>query len=114
MPYLSIRTNVAMDEERRKHVLKKASALAARVLGKPERYVMVELDGGRSMLFAGTEAPTAYLQLKSLGLPDDATEALSAALCDFMREELGIDPERVYIEFAGPARHLWGWKGTTF
>lgn len=114
MPYLNIHTNVAMAQDQHGSLLKKASALTAKALGKPEGYVMVELDCGRPMLFAGTDEPAAYLQLKSLGLPHDATGELSAALSAFMHKELGIDPARIYIEFASPERRMWGWKGATF
>lgn len=114
MPYLSIHTNVEISQEARPAFLKKASEAAAKALGKPESYVMVSLAAGQPMMFAGSNAPLAYLQLKSLGLPHDATSELSAALCAFMHDELGIESERIYIEFSGPERHMWGWKGATF
>jgi len=114
MPYLSIRTNVMMDDAGQKTLLKKASQTVASVLGKPESYVMVNLDSGNTMLFAGSDAPLAYLQLKSLGLPEARTSDFSQTLCELMQTELGIEPGRVYIEFAGPERHMWGWNRGTF
>ena len=112
MPYLKIHTN--QDIKETSGLLKKASQLVARELGKPESYVMVEAQGGRDMLFAGSDAPLAYLELKSIGLPSSATGALSAALCELISTELGVAAERVYIEFADAPRHLWGWNGATF
>jgi phenylpyruvate tautomerase PptA (4-oxalocrotonate tautomerase family) len=114
MPYLSIHTNVYIPEDQQQDFLKKASAKAAEALGKTERYVMVSLMDGQPMIFAGSDSPLAYMQLKSLGMPHDATDELSSTLCGFMEEELGIEPGRVYIEFAGPERHMWGWDGGTF
>ena len=114
MPYLSIHTNVYIPEDQQTPFLKKASRTVADALGKPEKYVMVSLLDGQPMLFSGGNEPLAYLQLKSLGMPHDATDELSAALCGFMEDELGIEPGRVYIEFAGPERHMWGWDGGTF
>ncbi|WP_090486429.1 phenylpyruvate tautomerase MIF-related protein [Ectothiorhodospira mobilis] len=38
----------------------------------------------------------------------------SAALTGLVGESLDVPPERVYIEFASPARHLFGFKGGTF
>ena len=113
MPLLSIQTNrpAPADQDR---ILRGISAAAADMLGKPERYVMVSLEAGRPMLFAGNDAPMAYLELKSIGLPEDRTADFSASLCELMQTHLGISPERVYIEFSGPARHLWGWNGGTF
>ncbi len=114
MPYLSIQTNVEISEPDRSALLKAASRHVADMLGKPESYVMVHLDAGRPMCFAGSDKPLAYLQLKSLGLPEAQTGAMSQTLCTMMQTELGIGPERVYIEFSGPARHMWGWNGGTF
>jgi phenylpyruvate tautomerase len=114
MPYFSIQTNVDILEGEQAAFLQKASATAATALGKPERYVMVSLEACRPMMFAGSDAPLAYLQLSSLGMPADATSELSAALCGFMEQELNIAPCRVYIEFSGPERHMWGWDGGTF
>ncbi len=114
MPYLKIQTNVDMDEARRQALLPRASQLVAEQLGKPERYVMVRLDPVQPMLFAGSDAPTVYLELKSIGLSGDRTASLSAALCQLMQDELDVTPERVYIEFADAPRNMWGWNGGTF
>jgi len=114
MPYLNIQTNVKVSEPDRSALLQAASRCVAGMLGKPESYVMVHLEAGRSMCFAGDDAPLAYLQLKSLGLPEAETGAFSQALCALIQTELGIGSERVYIEFSAPARHMWGWNGGTF
>jgi hypothetical protein len=39
---------------------------------------------------------------------------LSRALCDFLKAELGIEPERVYIEFWDINKKMFGWNGGTF
>ncbi len=114
MPTLKIQTNVETPQERRKPILEAASSKVARMLGKPESYVMVVLQTNPDMLFAADDAPLAYLELKSLGLPEDDTPALSAALCAFMEKHFGVPPDRTYIEFASPQRHMFGWSGGTF
>ena len=114
MPTLIIHTNVETPADRRQRILQDASSTVAKVLAKPESYVMVIMKMNPDMLFAGDAAPLAYLELKSLGLPEDRTRELSAALCRFMEAHFGVSAERVYIEFASPPRHLFGWKGATF
>jgi len=114
MPYLNIQTNVSMDADKQQILLKKASQTVASMLGKPESYVMVNLDSGHTMLFAGSDVPLAYLQLKSLSLAEDQTSDFSQILCELMQSELSIEAGRVYIEFSSPERHLWGWNGGTF
>jgi phenylpyruvate tautomerase PptA (4-oxalocrotonate tautomerase family) len=114
MPLLSITTNQLLTEADRPQVLKQLSASVAEVLGKPERYVMVSYQHNPHMLFGGSDAPLAYLELKSIGLPGDKTGTLSAALTEAMQTYLRIPVDRVYIEFADAERHMWGWNGGTF
>ncbi len=114
MPTLRILTNVQTPPENRAGLLARASSAVAEMLGKPESYVMVILEDGREMLFAGTSTPAAYLELKSLGLPESKTPEYSRVLCDLLAETLEIPAGRVYIEFAAPPRHLFGWDGGTF
>lgn len=114
MPYLRIQTNVEPAPAARKDLLASASAQVAAALGKPERYVMVALEAGVPMAFAASDAPLAYLELKSIGLPGESTADLSRTLCELVASALGIPGERIYIEFTDAPRHLWGWNGGTF
>ncbi len=114
MPLLRITTNQAVDDERLKELLKIASATVAEMLGKPERYVMVDFVHNPRMIFSGSSAATAYLELKSIGLPVDRTGDFPKLLCLLMQRQLHIPEERVYIEFSSAERHLWGWNSATF
>ena len=114
MPYLRIQTNCPVDDKTSDSIIQKASRLVSEQLGKPEQYVMVELNGGVAMSFASTLDPCAYLELKSINLPEDNTTQLSAALCEFIASEIQVTADRIYIEFANAERHLWGWNNKTF
>lgn len=114
MPYLKINTNKDLDKPSAAELTTAASKLVAEILGKPESYVMIEVNAGLSMSFAGSDAALAFMELKSLGLPESNTAALSASLCDFGKQHLGINGDRIYIEFSNGERHLWGWNGATF
>ena len=114
MPYLKIQTNKPINDSDSHSLLPKASSLVAEKLGKPESYVMVAIDPPQPMLFAGSADPTAYLELKSIGLPESRTADLSQALCQLVADELGIATNRIYIEFADAPRSMWGWDGHTF
>ncbi|MDX1824317.1 MAG: phenylpyruvate tautomerase MIF-related protein [Thiohalomonadales bacterium] len=114
MPYLKIQTNQTITAEQAQALISKASTLVATELGKPEKYVMVALAPPVPMSFAGSDAPTAYLELKSIGLPSSQTTQLSQALCELIDSELAISKDRVYIEFADAPRAMWGWNGSTF
>lgn len=84
------------------------------MLGKPEAYVMVMINLCHAMSFAGSVDPCGYVELKSLGLPDQQTREFSSLLCTAIEDELGIPSERIYIEFSAPARHMFGWNKATF
>jgi len=114
MPLLRIESNRELTREQSNQLLQRVSAKVAEILGKPERYVMVSLEQNPNMLFGGSTSPLAYLEFKSIGLPEERTAELSAALCHLIWDTLEIPEERVYIEFADAERHMWGWNGGTF
>lgn len=114
MPYLKIKTNCELDKSAEQSLSMKASSTVSEQLGKPESYVMVETESGKSLVFAGSASPAVYMELKSIGLPENRTAELSAALCDLIGNELSVNTDRIYIEFANAERHLWGWDSRTF
>ncbi|MCW9024926.1 MAG: phenylpyruvate tautomerase MIF-related protein [Gammaproteobacteria bacterium] len=115
MPLLKIQTNHSLDSINTEALLAEASQLVATGLGKPEAYVMVVMEQRpQAMIFAGSTDPLAYLELKSIGLPEAKTGTLSQSLCQFMENKLGIPASRIYIEFADAPRAMWGWDSGTF
>ncbi|MDT8387433.1 MAG: phenylpyruvate tautomerase MIF-related protein [Thiogranum sp.] len=114
MPMLKIQTNQPLAAQQRQALVSKASQAVADLLGKPERYVMVSLERNPDMLFGGNDEPLAYLELKSIGLPENQTPQLSGALARLLHDELGLAADRIYIEFVAAPRAMWGWNGSTF
>jgi phenylpyruvate tautomerase PptA (4-oxalocrotonate tautomerase family) len=114
MPYLKIQTNQTVDGARCQAIITKASQLVARQLGKPEGYMMVTLQPGAALVFAGKPDPAAFLEMKSIGLPSSKTKAVSKMLCEFVEAELKVPKDRIYIEFADAPGAMWGWNGDTF
>jgi phenylpyruvate tautomerase PptA (4-oxalocrotonate tautomerase family) len=114
MPFLKIQTNKPLGEADAKALAAKSSATVAEQLGKPEQYVMTSVESNSAMQFAGSDAPLAYLELKSIGLPESITAGVSRALCELVTTETGISPDRIYIEFADAPRKMWGWNSGTF
>jgi phenylpyruvate tautomerase PptA (4-oxalocrotonate tautomerase family) len=114
MPLLSIETNVELASELVPDLLQAISSRIATELGKSEAYVMVRFAHNPHMLFGGEDTALAYLQLKSIGLPESSTTSLSAVLCELVSDHLGVAADRTYIEFQDVPRSLWGWNGATF
>ncbi|MEE7626848.1 phenylpyruvate tautomerase MIF-related protein [Methylobacter sp. Wu8] len=114
MPYLKLTTNIAIDKKQSPELMSQFSQLLAKETGKPERYVMVELSGGKDMLFGGSNEPLAYVECKSIGLSTQQAQSLSAAISQLLASRLQLPAERVYIEFSNCPANLWGWNGSTF
>ena len=114
MPYLKIQSNRQMESQAAQELLAQASTAVADLLGKPERYVMVAMEPPVPMLFAGNNDPALFMELKSIGLSESQTPELSRVLCELAQKTLGIESDRIYIEFADAPRKMWGWNGSTF
>ena len=112
MPLLQIDINIRVDDPTA--LATDASAFIATMLGKPESYVMIKVSQNQILTFAGSQEAAAHLVLKSLGLPEAETKQYSQQLCGFIEQKLNINPERIYIEFKSPPRHMWGWDNRTF
>jgi phenylpyruvate tautomerase PptA (4-oxalocrotonate tautomerase family) len=114
MPFINLRTNNVLDTAQKTDMAHQLSTLASRLLGKSEQWVMRQVDAGLSMCFAGTDAPCAYLECKSIGLSDTQIPPLAQELGALLHTQLGIEPARIYIEFTSAQAQQWGWNGSTF
>jgi phenylpyruvate tautomerase len=114
MPYLKLNTNVTITNQQSPQLLSKLSKLMAQETSKPERYVMVELMENKTMLFAGTNEPLAYLECKSIGLSASQAKTISATVSGVITDSLQVKADRIYIEFSNCPGEFWGWNGSTF
>lgn len=115
MPLIRIITSAEPSAGAADALLRDLSALLARELRKPESYVMTCLEPRARMTFAGTDAPTCYVEVKNVGtLSPDLTAGLSAAVTERLVAAFGVPSGRIYIEFAESRPHLWGYDGGTF
>ena len=114
MPYLSIDTNRSLSPSQERAFLERATEWVETRLDKPRAVVMVAITAGRAMTFAGTGDPTAFVRLKSIGLDTACCPDLAAELSGFIETELGIAPDRVFLDFQDLDRALFAWNGKTF
>jgi phenylpyruvate tautomerase len=113
MPYLAVTTNAEISAEAKQAFLKEASKAVAAGTGKPEQYVMVKLETAQPMIFAGTEEPTAFVELKSIGF-STGVQGLAASLCYLAAKHFGLPKERVFTVFQDVKAGMWGQGGGTF
>lgn len=114
MPYFSIQTSQTLDAAAGAALAQKASAFAAELLGKPEAYVMTALQPGTAMTFAGSDAPAAFIEVRSIGLSETQCSTFAETISAFIQTQLGIEPDRVFIEFTDLPRTRFAWNGKTF
>ena len=113
MPYLSITTNAPLSAESESALAAAASKTLAVGLGKPENYVMVSVQCVRTLRFAGSDAPAAFLDLSSIGLPKSLNN-LAATLTTLVGEHCRIPANRIFIVFSDHSAARWAHNGGTF
>ncbi len=113
MPLLKIETTVLPAEDKQKALLASLSKTVAQTLGKPEQYVMVGISRA-AMVMSGKSGDAAFVDVRSIGgLNAAVNRKLSQQICQSLSETLGIQPDRVYMNFADVDAGSWGWNGTT-
>jgi len=111
MPYLNVSTNAEISPEATQLFLNEASRAVAVGTGKPEQYVMVKLETAQPMLFAGSNEPAAFVELKSIGYPADGMAGLANALCSVVMHRLGVSGARTFIVFEDVKATAWAVNG---
>jgi phenylpyruvate tautomerase len=113
MPYLSIQTNKSLRGEQQTALLDAASKIVASKLQKPEAYVMTSLLPAVQMTFAGQDDPAAFLEVRSIGIPDSARNSLVAALTDLVARSCEIKTDRIFVVLADVPGQFWAFQGAT-
>lgn len=114
MPYLSIQTNKELEEKEQSRLLAEASKVVADGLNKPEKYVMVAWAPAPKMVFDGNPDGAAFLELRSIGIPESGRQKLPSALAKCMAEHLGIGADRVYLVMTDVPAKYWAQGEETF
>jgi phenylpyruvate tautomerase PptA (4-oxalocrotonate tautomerase family) len=114
MPLLKLETTVALSNEKKSALLASLSKIVAETIGKPEQYVMAVANSA-AMFMSGKPGAAAFVDLRSIGgLDDDVNRRLSQKICKLLGESLGVQPDRIYLNFTDVAAGNWGWNGDTF
>lgn len=114
MPLVKIMLSDHIDVSDTGEVMQSVSSIVATATGKPERYIMVTLSQAATMM-DGEVCRGAFLDVRGIGgLSPAVNTRITEDICGFMKDQLGIDPEAVYITFTDVAATNWGWAGHTF
>ena len=111
MPYFKIETNKKLDVTT--DFLNKISEFTSTLLGKPEKKIMISICSEAKMMLDKSTEPLAYIQLKSIGLPPEKCGQYSKSICEFIESEIGIRPDRLYIDFSNIEGSMFGFDKKT-
>ena len=113
MPYINAKFSGTVSPEKEIE-LKSAFGEAITLLGKPERYLMVEIEDDRRLYFGGkNDAPSAFFDVSLLhSAPRQSYEKLTARLCEIAKEIMGVDGSNVYVKFEETEN--WGYDSFMF
>jgi phenylpyruvate tautomerase len=113
MPFIQVTSNIALTDAEKSNCLQTLSTSIAELLEKSEGSVMTSWTSAK-MTLAGKASHTAFLELRAIRLPADATQRLTAELCERMTLLTGIQPDRIFINFIDIPPTHWGWNKKTF
>ncbi len=114
MPYISTTTTKKIDEAAKKALKEDFARAITLIPGKSEEWLMLSFTGEADMFFRGTtEGGAAIIEVAILGsAKKEELMALTAALCDSVEKNLGLDKDRIYVKFTEHAS--WGHAGYMF
>jgi phenylpyruvate tautomerase PptA (4-oxalocrotonate tautomerase family) len=101
MPYINTKTNVEISKDKEVIIKKRFGQAIEIIPGKDEKGLMVSFEDKCSLYFRGeSDKPIAFVEVMILGSSTkDAYQKLSGTITDILHEELGIDPNQMYIRY---------------
>ena len=113
MPFIDCKLSQKLTEDR-KESLKTELGKAVSIIHKPESYLMVGINDGYSLYFAGKKLDNgAYVSVSIFGsAPSASYEKMTKTICDVLEKDLGINGAEVYVTYH--AVDDWGWDGANF
>ena len=114
MPMIVTHTTEEITKEKKAALTRALGEAITLLPGKTEAYLMLEFQGGCEMAFHGdTERPLAFVEVKLLGKSTKAAyEALTARICDILKEILGVPTDGTYVKYE-EIEH-WGYNRYNF
>ena len=110
MPYIATTSNMSISGRKRETIKERMGKAIELIPGKSEDWLMLSFRDNVEMYFRGEDEPCAICLVKLFGSAvEDNYADLTEALTDIIREELDIEPDRIYITYDEVSD--WGWHG---
>lgn len=113
MPYIEAKITLPLSDSQ-KEDLKCGFGETMSLIGKPEAFLMVNIEDKKDLWFAGEKLEKgAYVSLSLLGnSTSENYQKVTKAICLLLSEKLGIDPDKIYVTYHPVSD--WGWNGSNF
>ena len=114
MPFINVKTNKTVSAEKKQEIENKLSDAISLIPGKSDRYLMLAVEDGISMMFhRDADCGIAMVEVKIFGKSDkDSYTKLTQRICEILDETAGVSPDCCYVKFEEVA--LWGYNGFMF
>jgi len=113
MPFISLKTNVKIDEKKEISLKERLGESIGIIPGKSEAWLMLDFEGDCRMYFKGSDSPLAFFEVKIFGgISENTANVFTETLCRLAEEELGVEKSRVYVKYE--ETKYWGWNGANF
>lgn len=101
MPFINVKTNVSLNENKKTTIKSRASKAISLIPGKSEAYLMCAVEDGVSMMFQGDDDKNiAFVEVKIFGSSTKENYGrLTAEICNILSEEAGVDGKNCYVKF---------------
>ncbi len=114
MPYINSDLTLKLSEDKKDIIKEKLGKLIEILPGKSEEWLFVGFNDEKTLYFRGKKLDRgAVVEVKVLGsAARSAKDKLTKEICKLYKEELGIDPENIYVIFHDI--NEWGYNGGLF
>ena len=115
MPLVEVQLSSPLSATAQSALMSTLSQSVAKILGKPESYMMVVLRSEVPMLMGGSAEPTALVKVRSVGaISAPQSRELAGSITQSLVKAGGLDDDRVYCLFEGVPGARWAQGGQTF
>ncbi len=113
MPFINVKTNAAVNDDKKVSIKSALGAAISAIPGKSEGWLMVGIEPEYDLYFKGTDEPAAMVNVSIYGSASSAAKTdLTGRITDIISSELAISPSRIYVCYAETPD--WGWNGSNF
>lgn len=113
MPYIELKTDKKITSELQSELVREFAQAIETFPGKTERYLMVNIEGERSIAFAGKMGNCCMVTVDLLGsATDEVYEKMTKRTSALVSKALNIPEDRIYVKYS-EYKH-WGCDGTNF